>query len=176
MNEKKRSAEEIITALGLSPHAEGGYYKQVYRSGECTVEGKQRAYATSIYFLLKSGQASHLHVLKSDELWYYHMGAPVLLTIIGSQGELIEQVLGNDVLKGECPQVLIPAGGVFCARLLKEQNAMQETAEVPPEENFALVGCMVTPGFDYEDFYLPSKEELKVKFPNCIAFIEQFAL
>ena len=175
MSAQKRSAEEIISALGLSPHAEGGYYKQVYRSGECTVEGKQRAYATSIYFLLKSGQASHLHVLKSDELWYYHMGSSVLLTIIGSQGELIEQVLGNDVLKGECPQVLIPAGGVFCAQLLEEQNVMQEKDE-HPEENFALVGCMVAPGFEYEDFYLPSKEELKVKFPNCIAFIEQFAL
>ena len=176
MTEKKSTADETISALGLMPHAEGGYFKQVYRSkGECAVDSRKRAYATSIYFMLKSGQTSHLHVLKSDELWYYHMGSPVLLTIIGEQGELIEQVLGGDILKGQCPQVLIPAGGIFCARLLEELYETQEKA-APRDERFALVGCMVAPGFDYEDFYMPSKEELKEKFPGCAAFIEQFAL
>ena len=94
---------------------------------------------TSIYFLLTSNDISHLHRIKSDELWYYHAGSPLTIHIIDENGVYKEIKLGLNLDKGEVPQALVPKNSIF-------------GSSVMDEDTFSLVGCMVSPGFDYKDF------------------------
>lgn len=147
--------KKIISHLGLEPHPEGGYYKEIYHSPRRITgseEFPERASATSIYFLLSSGDVSVFHRLTSDELWYYHSGASLNVYMINQDGNLHVQRLGMDLEKGDLPQVIVPAGTIFGAKL-EEENT------------YSLVGCMVTPGFDFADFEMLSREELLKKFP-----------
>ncbi|MDD3876526.1 MAG: cupin domain-containing protein [Bacteroidales bacterium] len=153
-----KDAEYYINHLNLEPHIEGGYFKEIYRSPfhlqkNCLPSEFDggRALATTIFFLLKSGQVSKFHQLLSDEIWFYHDGVPMLIHMINEQGAYILQKLGPDVKNGENLQVLIPAGTVF-------------GAEPTAAHSFSLVSCMVTPGFDFRDFKLFSSKELCDKF------------
>lgn len=167
---KKNCTEEIaestggsgywISKLGLLKHPEGGYYREIYKcpemitDAELTVkfEGK-RNLSSSIYFLLPSGEVSHFHRLKSDELWYFHAGSPLTIYVIDKNGSLQEFKLGLDLEKGEFPQVIIPAGSIF-------------GAEAIGENSYALVGCMVSHGFDFRDFELFTRENLLDMYPQ----------
>ncbi|RDU35632.1 cupin [Neobacillus piezotolerans] len=148
----KHTAEYWVSRLGLEPHAEGGYFKQTYRSGE-DVPGKDRALYTSIYFLLRSGEVSHFHRLKSDELWYFHAGDSLSVHMIHENGEYEEVPLGLDLENGEVPQILVPKNTIF-------------GSSVSGDGKFALVGCMVAPGFEYVDFELFTQEELLRDYPQ----------
>lgn len=157
------SAEFYIDRLGLTQHPEGGYFKSTYASVlETEATGEFRKMFTSIYFLLKSGEVSHLHRLKSDELWYYHGGSSLTVHVIHEDGKYEEIKLGMDLEQGEVPQYLVPKNSIFGSSVMEE-------------DTFSLVGCMVSPGFDFEDFKLFTKEELLKEYPQHKEVIEKMA-
>ena len=127
----------LIKSLQLVPHPEGGWYRETWRVNS---PGGERASATAIYFLLEHGQRSHWHRVDADELWLWHAGHPVALSIAdGEHGETKEIELGSDVLQGQQPQLLIPA-----------HNWQSAQANC----GWALVSCVVSPGFNFEGFTL----------------------
>lgn len=160
MNTVTKEIQEWIDRLGLAKHPEGGYFKEVYQNREhITAEQLsvpypgRRSLATSIYFLLPAEEVSRLHRLRSDEIWYYHGGSSLTLIMIDTAGNLSEKRLGCDVVAGELPQVVIPGGSTF-------------GAFVNQEGSYTLVGCLVSPGFDYQDFELLSREKMLADFPQ----------
>ena len=165
----QQDPQYYISKLGLEPHPEGGYFKRTFESQEqitdqeLTVhfEGKRMLY-TSIYFLLTSNDVSHFHRLQSDELWYYHAGSPLSVHMIDENGEYTEHKLGLDLENGEVPQVLVPKNTIF-------------GSSVKDRETFSLVGCMVSPGFEYQDFELFTQEELLLKYPEHKEIIVKIA-
>lgn len=133
-----------INHFSLLPHPEGGYYKETFRSEKSfQFEGfeEERSICTSIYFLLEKGQTSALHRIKSDEIWYFHDGQTLEIIEIDSNGNETITRLGKDILNGEVLQHVVPAGIWFGARLAAHSE-------------FCLVGCQVSPGFDFKDFEL----------------------
>lgn len=144
MNDAPRPAR--AEQLDLEPHPEGGWFRQTWASPVevALLDGRVRPTATLIYFLLPAGEASAWHTVRSDELWMAHEGSVVLelgghgdLPGEGGQGE--SWVVGTDLAAGELPQVLVPAG------------VWQRTV---PSVADALVSCLVSPGFDFDDFAL----------------------
>lgn len=163
------TAKTYVDQFDMIAHPEGGYYKEVYAHKkqflptdiDIDIKGK-RHLSTSIYFLLEDEQVSHLHVLKSDEIWYYHDGNPLIIVMI-VDGEIKRVQLGLDVLNGQVPQLLVPAGTIFGSYSEKKGD-------------FSLVSCMVSPGFDFEDFRLVRAEELLNNFPEEADFIKRMCL
>ncbi|MBE6057859.1 cupin domain-containing protein, partial [Clostridium sp.] len=154
-----KDANYFIEKLDMTAHPEGGYYKESFISAEnitdsdltTTFEDK-RILWTSIYFLLRNGEVSNFHRLKSDEMWYYHSGSPLTIYMITPEGELITEQLGLDIEKGEKPQVLVPKNYIF-------GSAMNN-------KGYALVGCMVSPGFEFRDFELFERDTLLNLYPK----------
>lgn len=144
------TAEDFIKNLDMTAHPEGGFYKEGFASEQKI--GELRKLWTSIYFLLRDGEVSNFHRLKSDEMWYYHAGASLTIYMINEEGKLITEELGLDIEHGEKPQVLVPKGYIFGSAMNKE--------------GYSLVGCMVSPGFNFEDFELFQREELLQKYPE----------
>lgn len=134
---KEKQAVEIIARLALEPHPEGGWYRQTW-SAPTAVDG--RPTATSIHFLLDASQTSHWHRVDAEELWFWHAGAAIELAISPSDhGPTKRAILGGDVLIGQSPQLLIPTGHWQAAR---------------PLGGWALVSCVVSPGFQFSGFEL----------------------
>jgi len=157
MNKK---AKEYIKKLQLKPHPEGGYYKELYRAGELILPNhlptrfkSSRTFSTSIYFLLEGKQISTFHRLKADELWHFYDGSTLIIYIIDESGELRKLKLGSNVEDGEMFQVQIKNNNWFGAELLDKSS-------------YALIGCTVSPGFEFEDFELGDKIELSKKYPE----------
>lgn len=138
------TAKDYIQQLDMTAHPEGGYYAETFRSEQQFsfpgFEG-ERSICTSIYFLLEKGQHSSLHRIKSDEIWYYHDGEGIEIIEIDKAGKEIITPLGKQLHKGETLQHVVKAGRWFGARL-------------PEQASFCLVGCQVSPGFDFRDFEL----------------------
>lgn len=156
------TAQEAIDTLNLSPHPEGGFYKRTYASDHTILNEKkeERHVCTAIYYLLRDGGKSLFHRIRSDELWFFHLGEP--LEIISIQGEHLKTIfLGNDIEKGEVPQAAIPANTWFAAWIKNEKG-------------FSLVSCTVSPGFDFSDFELAKREDLVQQFPHLKDIIEEF--
>jgi uncharacterized protein len=134
----------LAAQLDLQAHPEGGWFRETWRSAvsfsPAGYDGERSA-ATAIYYLLHPGEQSRWHVVRSDELWFWHSGGPLTLRF-GGQGADPEEdhavLLGGDILAGYQPQVLVP-GGVW-------QSA------APAGESSVLVSCVVAPGFDFADF------------------------
>lgn len=159
----KRDASYYIEHLNLAPHPEGGYYKSSFASNEeMEVGAASRKLYTSIYFLLETGNVSHFHRLKSDEVWYYHAGSPLIVHMFDEDGDYTEMKLGLDFEKGEVPQAIVPKNSIFGSSIM-DNNA------------FSLVGCMVSPGFDFEDFELFTQEELIKDYPDHVEVIKKLA-
>ena len=137
-SEQSPSASDLIARLGLEPHPEGGWYREVHRSGFVLLTDRgPRAALTSIYFLLEARQSSRWHVVTSDEAWHYACGAPLeLLTYDSQSGALRRRLLGTPQ-DGQEPTGVVAAGEWQAARSLGA---------------WTLVGCDVGPGFDFEDF------------------------
>ncbi len=140
----------LVAAFGLEPHVEGGWFKEIWKSSfeiPKDVLGPRysgaRASASSVYFLLHPGETSEWHKVLSDELWLYHSGGPLLLTL-GGDGDKPEAgeriVLGMDVANGQRPQALVPA-------------SVWQTA-TPLGDEPVFVTCIVAPAFHYDDFTL----------------------
>ncbi len=157
-----------VEKLDLSPHPEGGFFKENYRCNE-NIAGNtlpprflsDRSISTSIYFLLEKGQKSAFHRIKSDEIWHFYDGYPLTIYVIDNNGELIIYKLGLDPENNVLPQIVIPANCWFAA----------ET-----EGDFTLVGCTVSPGFDFSDFELAKKQNLISEYPNQHEIIEKFSI
>ncbi|HEY2314184.1 MAG TPA: cupin domain-containing protein [Streptosporangiaceae bacterium] len=136
----------LAQQLDLQPHPEGGWFRETWRSPvSFAPEGYQgtRSAATAIYFLLHPGEQSRWHVVRSDELWFWHSGGPLTLRLGGHGAEPQETAalfLGPDVTAGQHPQALVPGG------------SWQRAA--PASDEAVLVSCVVAPGFDFADFRL----------------------
>ena len=153
------SVEYWIKNLNLQAHPEGGFYKETYRSPEiiasCGLPPRfigTRNFSTAIYFLLRSQDRSVFHRINSDELWHFYQGSTLSIYILTDQGLQIQK-LGTDLLSGESLQVMIPANCWFGARVGKK-------------ETYALCGCTVAPGFDFQDFEMAHRDELVKQYPR----------
>jgi len=151
------TAEDYVSGLGMQAHVEGGYCRELFQSRQTA---GQRPLASSIYYLLKAGQVSKLHRLKSDELWLYHCGTPLLIHQIDEAGTLSTARLGLAVDQGELPQILVAGNRIF-------------GAELSDNKGFCLVSCVVSPGFDYRDFELFSGSELSRLYPQHTELIRR---
>lgn len=131
-------ARRIVEALNLAPHPEGGWYRETWRQGGAGAPS--RGHATAIYFLLEAGQRSHWHRVDAAELWMFHAGHALdLLIAPGAEGPTETIRIGPDVGAGERPQGIVPKGAWQAAQANK---------------GWALVGCIVAPGFDFAGFEL----------------------
>ncbi len=115
-------ADRLIRALGLAPHPEGGHYRETFRDARLG-PGSGRALSTAIYFLLKRGEVSRWHRVDAAEVWHFYAGAPL--------------VLGTDIVAGQRPQIVVPAGAWQLARSTGD---------------YTLVGCTVAPAFEFAGF------------------------
>lgn len=129
--------------LGLAPHPEGGWYRRTWTAHPVVVTDRgERPAATLIYFLLPPGEASAWHVVSSDELWLWHGPDPLTLQFGGTEAAPVDGtivMLGPDEARGQRAQVLVPAG------------TWQRTL---PSDGEALVSCVVSPGFSFDDWSL----------------------
>ena len=177
------TAAQMAASLGLEPHPEGGYYLETYRASHTlsTPRGDRPA-STAILFLVTEDSVSRLHRLSSDELWIPQGGLPLELVTIAPDGELRRRVLGDleEVVRGRAqehrpaatspagvpeessgwlPQALVPAGSWQAARLAGGPH-------LPADRAWALVSCVVTPGFDFSDFELGDRDTLIAEHPE----------
>ncbi|GEM05660.1 cupin [Halolactibacillus miurensis] len=150
---------EIIEQLKLTPHPEGGFYASSFTGDQLATS--DYPHYTSIYFLLREGDKSHFHQLISDELWYFHEGDALTIHMIEPDGTYRTEQLGLDLSKGERPQVLVKKGTIFGSTV---------------NGKYGLVGCMVSPGFRFEDFKLFKKQELVEQFPEHQAIIKHLTM
>jgi uncharacterized protein len=130
------SGDEVIRLLGLAAHPEGGYYRETFRD---TQKAGERSVSTAIYFLLKQGEISRWHRIDAVEIWHWYSGAPIRLQIRKGESPVETVLLGNDLLKQERPQVIVPA------------HAWQTAESLGA---WTLVGCTVAPGFEFAGFEL----------------------
>ena len=150
----KLRIEELVTNLHMKPHPEGGFYAEMYRSNqELETKTGNRSLITSIYFLLRSQDVSHFHRIKSDELWFWHEGSPLSVHLLGEKGHEILK-LGTADRLGTFPQHLVKANTIF-------------GSSVDYPDSYALVSCVVAPGFDFRDFELFKAEDLLPLFPKA---------
>ncbi len=160
--------EDIIRMLNLVPHdAEGGYYRETYRSAE-TISGDMlpsryggaRSMGTAIYYLLTTDSFSVMHKLASDEVFHFYLGDPVEMLQLYPDGSHSIELLGSDLEAGQHPQLVVPTGVWQGCRLV-------------PGGRFALMGTTVAPGFEMADFETGSFEELTGLYPDCTEMIRK---
>ena len=158
MSKFYKSAEDWIDNLGLIRHPEGGWFRETYRSTEY-IERKHlpvrfsgdRSFSTAIYFLLKSSEFSAFHKIRQDELWHFHCGSSLAIHIIDENNEYQKHILG---LQGrQHPQLAVKAGCLFAAK-------------VKDPDSYTLVSCTVAPGFDFDDFEMPARNQLLDLYPQ----------
>ena len=137
---KDLSAGEVVTLLGLQPHPEGGHFRETFRDPD---PAGGRGHSTAIYYLLAAGERSAWHrVRDAAEVWHFHAGAPLRLSLAESLGSETVVVLGTNLAAGERPQAVVP------------RNWWQAAESLGP---WTLVGCTVAPGFTFESFELAPK-------------------
>ncbi len=128
------TADDIITHLNLQRHPEGGWFKETWRA-----DNPRRATGTCIYFLLQAGENSHWHRVDATEIWLYHAGAPLILSLSETdQGPAKDHLLTPDLTAG-APQLIVPKD---------HWQAARSTGD------FTLVSCTVSPGFEFDGFEL----------------------
>jgi predicted cupin superfamily sugar epimerase len=148
------TANEIKALLGLEPHpVEGGFFRRTYTSpGTVKLERGVRRQGTAIYYLLEPGTFSEMHVLDSDEIFHFYLGDPVEMLQLYADGRSALLTLGPDLKAGQHVQLVVPAGVWQGTRLIEGGSV-------------ALLGCTVTPGFDYADYKNASYDELVERWP-----------
>ena len=130
------SAKEVIAALELAPHPEGGWYRETWRAEAAPGE---RASGSAIYYLLDAGDFSHWHRVDADEIWHWHAGGPLALSLSPNGVDAHALRLGPEIAAGQRPQAIVPKG-VW-------QSATSLGA-------WTLVGCTVSPAFEFSGFEL----------------------
>lgn len=158
------TAKNLIQKLQLLPHPEGGWYRETYRSTETMTNknGTKRNVCTAIYFLLEEKSKSHFHRIESDETWFFHSGEPLEIKMI-ENGQIQTILLGNNILKGEIPQFVIPAQTWFAAK-------------IKTGTGYSLVSCTVAPGFDFADFELAERKKLITEFSELKEIIRELTI
>jgi predicted cupin superfamily sugar epimerase len=154
------NAKYFVEHLSLLPHPEGGWYVETYRAPESILKQHlpprftgDRSFSTAIYFLLEGHHFSAFHRIKSDELWHFYYGGALNVYVIHANGELKVIHLGPEAGNGEVFQAAVKEGCWFASR--------------PANSNgFSLVGCTVSPGFDFSDFEMAKADELMKEFPQ----------
>ncbi len=148
------TADEIKALLKLAPHPiEGGFFRRTYTSaGTVELPRGQRAQGTAIYYLLEAGTFSEMHVLDSDEIFHFYLGDPVEMLQLYPDGGSAVLTLGSDLAAGQQVQLVVPAGVWQGTRLLGDGKV-------------ALLGCTVTPGFDFADYRNAGYAELVARWP-----------
>jgi len=161
--------DELVHALKLSPHPEGGFFRETYRASEILAKGSlgahhigPRSASTAIYFLVTAGSFSALHRIASDEVWHFYGGHSLEVISIDEDNQVHAVRVGMNLAEGEVPQYVVPRGRWFGSRL-----AAPHTADA-----YALVGCTVAPGFDFADFELANRSVLVQRYPQHRAIIE----
>lgn len=164
-----RTATDWIDHLNLEPlPEEGGMYREVYRSDEVIPASalpsrfeEDRAFGTSIYYLLQHPDFSAFHRIQQEEIWHFYAGSPGTLHIINpDNGALHTPTLGRDVAAGQTLQIVVPRGHLFAA-----------TVDTPG--GYLLAGCTVAPGFAFADFEAPPRSVLLQRYPQHRALIER---
>ncbi len=135
-----RSPGDIIAALGLQPHPEGGHYRETYRHAD---PAGGRGAMTAIYYLLAAGEYSHWHRVDAAEIWHWYAGAPLALTVSANGHDAEARILGPEILGGQRPQLTVEAGVWQTATSLGA---------------WTLVGCTVGPAFDFAGFELAAPD------------------
>lgn len=157
--DEKSEISNIIETLDLSPHPEGGFYKEVYRSDEEVnrSDGSIRSAGTAIYFLLPSGICTKWHRLKSDEQWHFYEGEKLVLETVDPEGNFSQLPLCNK-LSADCSyQQVVP------------KNCWQRAYSTG---TYSLVGCTVSPGFEFDEFEMIEQYDLAERFPDIAAKIK----
>lgn len=159
-------ARHWIEALRLQRHPEGGWYREVYRAKETVTRDSlpsrftgDRCFATAIYFLLDGTEMSALHRIRQDEVWHFYDGTGLTLHVIDQAGDYSTTALGRNIDEGERLVTVIKAGALFGATV--------------DTEGYALAGCTVAPGFEFEDFEMPSRAVLLDEYPQHRSTIER---
>ena len=159
--------DEWIRQLDLQPHPEGGWFSEVYRASEVVPQQGlpdrftgDRAFSTAIYYLLDAGEFSALHRIRQDEVWHFYDGATLSVAVVRPNGDAETLLLGRDLVAGERPLAVVPAGCWF-------------GAAVHGDWGYSLVGCTVAPGFDFDDFEMAKRGELLASFPQHRQLIER---
>ena len=129
------SGREVIRLLGLQPHPEGGHYRETFR--DARVDDTGRALSTAILFLLGIGEVSEWHRIDATEIWHYHAGAPLVLTLSPNGHDATAHHLGPAIEHGQTPQLVVPPRTWQTATSLG---------------SWTLVGCTVAPGFTFDGF------------------------
>jgi predicted cupin superfamily sugar epimerase len=130
------TAQDLIAALKLERHPEGGWYIQTFRDSD---ETDGRAHSTAIFYLLEGGDRSHWHTVDAIEIWHYHAGAPLELRLSDDGKTIRTLTLGSDISAGQTPQGIVRKYQWQSARSLGD---------------WTLVGCTVAPGFDFSGFVM----------------------
>jgi uncharacterized protein len=163
----KHDAAYWISKLALEPHPEGGFYRQTYRADLVLPKESlppeftgSRTVSTAIYFLLDGDNFSAFHRLRSDEMWHFYAGSALMVYVIDQHGDLSEILLGSNAEAGEVFQAVVKAGCWFAS-------------QGRDRSSFALVGCTVAPGFDFEDFEMAKRADLVKAYPQHRGVIER---
>lgn len=163
----EKDAKYWIEKLGLAPHPEGGYFRQTYKAELVLPKATlppgftgARAASTAIYFLLEGENFSAFHRLRSDEIWHFYAGGPLIVHVIEPQGKYSAIRLGCDPDAGQVLQAVVRAGCWF-------------GSHVADWKSFAVVGCTVAPGFEYDDFEMGKRVELVAKYPQQREIIQR---
>lgn len=156
-----------IKKLNLQKHPEGGYYRENYRCQDIINQDKLltryndfRSASTAIYYLLLEDEFSAFHKLKSDEIFHFYSGSTLMVHIIDNEGEYHQLKLGNNPDEQEVLQLVIPHGCWFASH-------------VNESKSYSLIGCTVSPGFDFADFTLGNRKELTTLYPHLINIINK---
>ncbi len=151
------TAEDVVRLLNLEPHPrEGGWFTESYRSETCFVPDGypgSRHHSTAIYYLLTPDSYSRLHQLRGDEIFHFYAGDAVEMLQLHPDGSSQVLVIGNDLSAGQRPQVVAPKHVWQGSRLL-------------PGGSWALLGCTVAPGFEYEDYQDETRAYFLVRYPQ----------
>ena len=150
-------AKDIIRALKLEPLSiEGGFFRETYRSKVQATTPSPRCAGTCIYYLMTDKDISSWHKVASDEIWLYHAGSAAIQLLLFPDGSWEERIIGPDIVKGQRPQSLIPAGTWQAAVLLEREAG-----------TWGLFGAAVHPGFDYADFQIGDSKALAEKYQEA---------
>ena len=154
-------AQSLVDALRLSPHPEGGFYRETFRSPD-TVETSRgrRSASTAIYFLLPAGSFSALHRVAADEVWHHYSGDPLELVTFDDGGRKTVALLGSELIGGQQRQYAVRAGLWQAAR--------------PLGDRFTLCGCTVAPGFEFRDFEMGDPRDLLSRLPALAEDVRRF--
>ena len=151
-------AETLKRFYGLRKHEEGGSFTEVYTSA---ASRDDRAYMGSIYFLLDEDEISHFHQIDCEEIWYFHEGCGMKITVL-KDGRKQEFLLGNDIEKGQKAMIVIEKDSIFASENLDRNG-------------YSFVSCATSPAFTYEGFSLIYRQQIKEGYPDIYEEIEYLA-